>query len=119
MLAHRTDEICRKFLSFVDVAADRADPALALRFCRSRLDVLVVIGICRRRSISDRESIRKVCDEHDVGAKIDFLCHLGAENGIDPFSDVDDTILKTVELDAEGLVDIPAALETPVLENFE
>ena len=125
MLADGTNEICRKLLTLIDVAADGTAPyGLAGLFGvagRSRglgLDVGVVVSVGSGGRAGQDVHILHGGDEEGVGAQIQGLFHLAADVAVGPFCYIQDTVSPPLGLRISGkLVRIPAGLEAEPLED--
>ncbi len=121
MLAQRADEIRGKNLAFVNISADLADPTLLLIERGGLwLDVVEIVGIGHRRHIAQNLSFGHIGDENGVRAVIIALNDLCGDEGIRGFGDVIQSVFAALDrIEVAELIDIPAALESKVLEERE
>ncbi len=125
MFADGTDEILRKFLAYIFVAADNATPdGLALgglpHRLRLRLDVLHVVAIRGGRRLVEHFRFGDGPDEEDVRTEIDDLLHLDGDVGVGAAGDSHRAVRDTAAvLEVSELIDLAPALEAEMLEQLE
>jgi len=73
MLAQRANDVFRKFIAFVDIAADFADKTF-FTFCfRLRFYILLVISVSHGILITHNTGFCNATDEHSMRIKVDIL----------------------------------------------
>ena len=124
MFAQRTFEIGWKGITFVDIAADLADPAAFSVFgflgrLRLGFNVLLIVVVCHGGLVGKDLGIEHIGDEHGVRAEVDALGDTTGQICVGVFRDiehmVDGTVLGLAILE---LVHLASRLKTEVLENL-
>ena len=76
MLAQRANDVFRKFIAFVDIAADFADKTF-FTFCfRLRFYILLIVRISNGILITHNTRFCNAADEHSMRTKVDILFYL-------------------------------------------
>ena len=125
MFADGTDEVLRKFIAYILVAADDTAPdGLALgglpHRLRLRLDVLHVVAIRGGRYLVEHFRFCDGPDEEDVRTEIDDLLHLDGDVGVGAAGDGHSAVRDTAAiLEVGELIDLATALEAKMLEQLE
>ena len=89
MLAQGTYQILGQLLALVHPAADLAHEALLLCFGLG-LYILVVVGVGHGFGLAQICTLGHIADEHHMGAQIQLVYHLAADEGVDILACVDD-----------------------------
>ena len=121
MLAERADEVRGKLLAFVNVTADRADPAFLFFFLglRLRFDVREIVRVGRGGSLIKDITVCHVRDKERVGADIDRFVNVAGNEAVAAIRDVDDPVLRAAEFNSGHFVGVASALEAEMLEGAE
>ena len=124
MFTDGTDEIGGKLLAFIDVTADAAAPQGLARgsrhFLRFRFDMGMVVVVSGGRDTVQHIHVRHFADEQGMGAQVHCLHHFRGDEGVGPFRDVGDAVLRPLEVGVAGeFVHVPAALEAEMLEDVK
>ena len=119
MLAERADEIIRKGLALIDIAAHCADPALLALCLWFRLDVVLIIGIGHGLLIGHHAGFRHLADEHAVRPEIHVGLHLQRHHRVDVPRQEGQPVVCAQHLHALELVHGTPCLEAEALENRE
>ena len=93
MLAKRTDEVFRKLISFVDVAANFTNKAFFALCLRLRFYMFLIISISHSILITHNTGFSYLTDEHSVSAKIHVLLYFQGHKSINIFIQENKTIV--------------------------
>ena len=119
MLAPRADKIVWHRFAFVDVTADRADPARFSRLFRSRFNVFLIVRVRSRRNGRKNFGVFDVGEEHQMRSQVDGLENLAAKDRVGSVFNRQDAVRLARGGEVSELVNCLAALESKAFEQVK
>ena len=121
MLANRTDEVRRQCVALVDVTAHGADESCLDARGRGWLLLYVFLVVAIRHGLIGRQhlAVRHVREKKCMRAEVGRGYDVRRDVGIRVLREVYEAVRAALKRDARCLVNVPAALKSPMLERLK